>query len=126
MPTRNPCWASRWAVRRTVVVLPLVPVTATRGVRPFSPSRNIVEIIASPTSRPPPHTPPPPTDAPPPPGAGDDAAVGHLGVHVVGHVGGAAAGREVGVVAQGHAAAFGRHGVGAQTLAGQADRSDVV
>jgi hypothetical protein len=37
-----------------------------------------------------------------------DGARGHLGVHVVGHVGGGAAGGQVGVVAQDHALALGR------------------
>ena len=37
------------AIRRTVVVLPLVPATATTGMRPSSPSANIVAMIASPT-----------------------------------------------------------------------------
>ena len=52
MPTRAPVAASRWAIRRTVVVLPLVPVTATTGMRPSSPSPNMVEMMASPTGRP--------------------------------------------------------------------------
>ena len=52
MPTRRPLAASRWAIRRVVVVLPLVPVTATTGTRPSSPGANRREITASPTSRP--------------------------------------------------------------------------
>ncbi|MNY28430.1 hypothetical protein D3C86_1624040 [compost metagenome] len=49
---RRPLVASRWVVRRTVVVLPLVPATATTGMRPSSPSANMVETMASPTARP--------------------------------------------------------------------------
>ena len=52
MPTHSPFWVSRWEMRRTVVVFPFVPVTATIGIRPFSPFLNILEIIASPTARP--------------------------------------------------------------------------
>ena len=51
MPTRLPLVLSKWAVSRTVVVLPFVPVTATTGMRALSPSANIVETIASPTGR---------------------------------------------------------------------------
>ena len=47
-------------------------------------------------------------------------ARGQLGVHVVGDVGGGAAGAEVGVVAQDHALALGRHGVGLEALVRQA------
>ena len=52
MPTRSPCVRNKWEVRRTVVVFPLVPVTAMTGTRPSSPLGNIVAITASPTSRP--------------------------------------------------------------------------
>ena len=38
-------------MNRVVVVLPLVPVTATIGMRPLWPSANIVSMIASPTGR---------------------------------------------------------------------------
>jgi hypothetical protein len=47
-------------------------------------------------------------------------AGGHVGVHIVSHVGGRAAGGQVGVVAQVDALAFGGNGVGAKALAGQA------
>ena len=40
-----------WAMKRVVVVLPLTPVTATIGMRPFSPSGNSMSTIASPTGR---------------------------------------------------------------------------
>ena len=46
----------------------------------------------------------------------------HFGVHVVGHVGGGAAGAQVGVVAQHHALALGRHVVGRQALQAQPRR----
>ena len=50
MPTRRPAVASRWAISRvTVVVLPLVPVTATTGMRPSSPGANRWPMMASPT-----------------------------------------------------------------------------
>ena len=52
MPVRKPAALNRWAIRRTVVVLPLVPVTAITGIRPSLPSSNMVETIASPTLRP--------------------------------------------------------------------------
>ena len=52
MPMRRPLEASKWETKRTVVVLPLVPVTATTGIRPFSPSGNICSMTARPTSRP--------------------------------------------------------------------------
>ena len=52
MPTRSPCVRSKWEVRRTVVVFPLVPVTAMTGTRPSSPFGNMVAMTASPTSRP--------------------------------------------------------------------------
>ena len=39
------------AMNRVVVVLPLTPVTATIGMRPSSPSGNIMSTIASPTGR---------------------------------------------------------------------------
>ena len=52
MPTRRPWLFSRWAVRRTVVVLPLVPVTAITGTRPLPPSGYMWSITALPTSRP--------------------------------------------------------------------------
>jgi hypothetical protein len=42
MPTRRPWAVNRWAIRRAVVVLPLVPVTATTGMRPSSPGRTAV------------------------------------------------------------------------------------
>ena len=49
MPTRFPVRPSRCAISRTVVVLPLVPATATSGMRPSSSPANMVEMIASPT-----------------------------------------------------------------------------
>ena len=52
MPTRWPAAPSRCAVRRTVVVLPLVPATATTGMRPSSPSAYMLAMMASPTLRP--------------------------------------------------------------------------
>ena len=52
MPTRSPWVRSKCEVRRTVVVFPLVPVTAITGTRPSSPFGNIVAMTASPTSRP--------------------------------------------------------------------------
>ena len=52
MPTRRPWQPKIWAIRRTVVVLPLVPATATTGIRPLSLAENMVETIASPTARP--------------------------------------------------------------------------
>ena len=52
MPTRSPWVRNKWEVRRTVVVLPLVPVTAMTGTRPSSPLGNMVAMTASPTSRP--------------------------------------------------------------------------
>ena len=52
MPVRRPLPASRWLIRRAVVVLPLVPVTATTGMRPSSPCAKRVSITASPTARP--------------------------------------------------------------------------
>ena len=51
---------------------------------------------------------------------------GHLGVDIVGDVGGRAAGRQVGVVAQGNACALDRHRVGLETLAGQAAQGNIV
>ena len=51
MPTRFPLVPSRCAVKRTVVVLPFVPATATTGIRAFSPGANMLEIMASPTWR---------------------------------------------------------------------------
>ncbi len=38
-------------MKRVVVVLPLTPVTATTGIRPFSPGANMLSMIASPTGR---------------------------------------------------------------------------
>ncbi|CFN64796.1 Uncharacterised protein [Bordetella pertussis] len=52
MPTRWPAQSRICAVRRTVVVLPLVPATATTGMRPSSRSANMWEMMASPTARP--------------------------------------------------------------------------
>ena len=52
MPTRRPWALSKCAVRRTVVVLPLVPVTAITGTRPLPPSGNMWSMTALPTSRP--------------------------------------------------------------------------
>ena len=57
---------------------------------------------------------------------GRHGARGHVGVHVVGHVGGRAAGGQVGVVAQVDALALGGHGVGAKALAGQAGVGNLV
>ena len=57
----RPCWSCQpvfpaipmmCAIKRTVVVLPLVPATATTGIRPSSCSANMVEMMASPTGRP--------------------------------------------------------------------------
>jgi hypothetical protein len=50
----------------------------------------------------------------------------HLGVHVVGDIGGAAAGAQVGVVAQHHAPALGRHRAGLQALHPQPVDGDLV
>src|SRR5450830_728239 len=52
MPTRRPLALNRWVIRRAVVVLPLVPVTATTGMRPSSPLLYRCETMASPTWRP--------------------------------------------------------------------------
>ena len=38
MPTFRPAAANRCAIRRVTVVLPLVPVTATTGMRPSCPA----------------------------------------------------------------------------------------
>ena len=51
---------------------------------------------------------------------------GEVGMHVVGDVGGGAAGRQVGVVAQDDADAARRHAVGRVTLFGQAGEGDLV
>jgi hypothetical protein len=158
MPVRRPPLAvSRWAIRRTVVVLPLVPVTATTGMRPSSPSSNMEEMIASPTARPLPkdgdrcmRRPGAALTSTMPPfcvldrlehavahqvDAADvqahhvrrfDRARRHFRMHVVGDVGGRAAGGQVGVVAQDHALAARRHRVGQITLLGQAGQRDVV
>jgi hypothetical protein len=50
----------------------------------------------------------------------------HFRMHVVGHVGGGAAGRQVGVVAQDDALAFGRHRIRFQILQRQAGQRDIV
>nr|GEU28368.1 hypothetical protein [Tanacetum cinerariifolium] len=50
----------------------------------------------------------------------------HFRVHIVGDVGGGAAGGQVGVVTQDHALALGRHGVRIQVLQRQARQGDVV
>jgi hypothetical protein len=52
IPTRRPLVDSRCEISRTVVVLPLVPVTATTGIRPSSPCGYRLSIMASPTGRP--------------------------------------------------------------------------
>ena len=52
MPTRQPCCWNKCAINLTVVVLPLVPVTATTGMRPLSLLPNMVWMMASPTARP--------------------------------------------------------------------------
>ena len=57
---------------------------------------------------------------------GGDRARGHFRMDVVGDVGGGAAGRQVGVVAQDDAAAARRHRVGFIALRGQAGQRDVV
>ena len=57
---------------------------------------------------------------------GGHRARGHIGVDFVGHVGGAAAGREVGVVAQHDALAQHRHRFGGQVLLAQAVERNVV
>ena len=51
MPTHLPVPRRIWAMKRVTVVLPLTPVTATMGIRPFSPGGNRVSTIASPTGR---------------------------------------------------------------------------
>ena len=57
---------------------------------------------------------------------GFDGARGHFGVHAVGHVGGGAAGREVGVVAQDDALAGDRHRIRREVLRRQARLGDGV
>jgi hypothetical protein len=57
---------------------------------------------------------------------GSHGAGGHFGVHVVGHVGGGAAGGEVGVVAQDDALALGGHRIGRQVLRSQAGHGNVI
>ena len=52
MPVTMPLDMKRWLMSRAVVVLPLVPVTATTGMRPSSPSAKSWSITASPTARP--------------------------------------------------------------------------
>ena len=51
MAVRQPCEVNRWAITRVVVVLPLVPVTATRGMRPSSPGANSSSTMGTPTLR---------------------------------------------------------------------------
>jgi hypothetical protein len=116
-------------MKRVVVVLPFTPVTATMGMRPFSPAGKSVSTIASPTGR------EMPTDGPvhPQPGGGvhfhdhaallfqrplmscattsmpamsrptilaaSTAAGGHGGVDPLGHVDRRAAGAQIGVAA---------------------------
>ena len=156
MPTRWPAAPSRCAVRRTVVVLPLVPATATTGMRPSSPSAYMLAMMASPTLRPLPKdgfrcmrrpgaaltsTTPPccsssgystlsatmstPQMSRPIIRAADTRAR-HLGMDLVGHVGGRAAGAQVGVVAQEDQRARGRHGIGVIALFLQRGQGDVV
>ena len=50
----------------------------------------------------------------------------HLGVDIVGDIGGRATSRQVGVVTQGHACALDRHRVGLVALVGQAAQGDIV
>ena len=57
---------------------------------------------------------------------GSDSARGHVGVHIVGHIGGGAAGAQVGVVAQHDTLAFFRHALRVQALQGQTCQCDVV
>ncbi len=57
---------------------------------------------------------------------GGDRARGDVRVDVIGHVGGAAAGRQVRVIAQDYARALGRHGLCRQALLGQRGERDVV
>ena len=57
---------------------------------------------------------------------GGHGAGGQRRVHVVGHVGGGAAGAQVSVVAQKHAAALGRDGIGRHVLRLQPHHGDVV
>ncbi|KAF5275155.1 hypothetical protein FQA39_LY18673 [Lamprigera yunnana] len=57
---------------------------------------------------------------------GFNGAGGDFGVYVVGHIGGAAAGGQVGVVAQHHALALRGHAGGRQAFAGDAGDGDVV
>ena len=57
---------------------------------------------------------------------GGDGARRHFRVHVDGDVGGRAARRQVGVIAQNYALAHGRHGFGHIALLGQAGQGDVV
>jgi hypothetical protein len=49
-PVRRPAMRAAWATSRVVVVLPLVPVTATTGIRPLS-SPNRASTMAAPASR---------------------------------------------------------------------------
>ena len=51
MAVRQPCEVNRWAIRRVVVVLPLVPVTATSGMRPSWPGANSSSTMGTPTLR---------------------------------------------------------------------------
>ena len=50
MPTRIPAWPRMWPIMRTVVVLPLVPVTATTGTRDGAPGGYRLSITAPATS----------------------------------------------------------------------------
>ncbi len=51
IPTTRPAERRMCATRRVTVVLPLVPVTHTMGMRPFSPGGKSVSTMASPTGR---------------------------------------------------------------------------
>ena len=55
-----------------------------------------------------------------------NGAGGNGGMHVIGHVGGTAAGGQVGVVAQHHALALGGNAVRGEPFAGQAPQGDIV
>ncbi len=50
-PTSRPDSASIWLIKRAVVVLPFVPVTATIGIRAGLPGGNSASTIFPPASR---------------------------------------------------------------------------
>ena len=51
MPTLKPWQVKMCEIKRTVVVLPLVPATVTSGILPSSPAANMVDKMAPPTLR---------------------------------------------------------------------------